>query len=125
MHLLHFLLDAAPAQGQKGGSSLLDPGMLLMIGGIALVFYFFMYKPQKNKQKEAETFQEGLVRGTKVVTIGGIIGKILEVRNKTFVIEAEGGTKLQVLKTHVSLESTKALNNEGKDEKNGDKKDDK
>lgn len=101
------LLDAAP----KGG---MNPTMMnvLMIGLIIVVFYFFMIRPQQKKQKEANNFLAEIGKGTKVVTIGGIVGKVLEVRNKTFVIEVEGGNRLQVLKSAISLENSRAFNSE-------------
>ena len=49
--------------------------IVLMIG----VFYFFMIRPQMKKQKELKKFREGLKAGDKIVTIGGIHGKILEI----------------------------------------------
>ena len=52
---------------------------LLMLGLMVLIFYFFMIRPQMKKQKELKNFRENLKAGDKVVTIGGIHGKILEV----------------------------------------------
>ena len=64
--------------------------IVLMIG----VFYFFMIRPQMKKQKELKKFREGLKAGDKVVTIGGIHGKILEISEGTVLIQSEG-TKLR------------------------------
>ncbi|HTL82344.1 MAG TPA: preprotein translocase subunit YajC [Bacteroidia bacterium] len=122
MHTLFILLQAAapaagtPAAAPAGGIS---PGLmnLLMIGLIVVVFYFFMIRPQMKKQKEQTNFLGEIGKGTKIVTIGGIVGKVVEVRNKTFVIEVEGGTKLQVLKSAISLENSKAINAEAGEEK--------
>lgn len=74
---------------------------LLMFGLIGLVFYFFMIRPQMKRQKEARKFREGLAQGDKVVTIGGIHGKILEVTDTTILISSDG-TKLRVEKSAVS-----------------------
>lgn len=79
----------------ESGSSLI---MLLLILG---VFYFFMIRPQMKKQKELKKFREGLTTGDKVVTIGGIHGKILEVSDTTVLLSCEGG-KLRVEKSAVS-----------------------
>lgn len=65
------------------------------------VFYFFMIRPQMKKQKELKKFREGLAQGDKVVTIGGIHGKILEVTDTTVLISTEG-TKLRVDKSAIS-----------------------
>lgn len=71
--------------------------IVLMIG----VFYFFMIRPQMKKQKELKKFREGLKAGDKIVTIGGIHGKILEISENTVLIQSEG-TKLRVEKAAVS-----------------------
>ena len=79
-----------------GGVNQLVP-IVLMIG----VFYFFMIRPQMKKQKELKKFREGLKAGDKVVTIGGIHGKILEISEGTVLIQSEG-TKLRLEKSAVS-----------------------
>lgn len=71
--------------------------IVLMIG----VFYFFMIRPQMKKQKELKKFRENLAQGDKVVTIGGIHGKILEVTDTTVLIQTEG-TKLRLDKSAVA-----------------------
>lgn len=71
--------------------------IVLMIG----VFYFFMIRPQMKKQKELKKFREGLKAGDKIVTIGGIHGKILEISDTTVLIQSEG-TKLRLEKSAVS-----------------------
>ncbi len=71
---------------------------LLMLGLMVLIFYFFMIRPQMKKQKELKNFRENLKAGDKVVTIGGIHGKILEVSDTTVLVQAEG-TKLVFVKS--------------------------
>ncbi len=68
---------------------------------IVVVFYFFMIRPQMKKQKELKNFRANLKVGDKVVTIGGIHGKILEMRDSTIVISSEG-TKLVFEKSAIS-----------------------
>lgn len=68
---------------------------------MVVVFYFFMMRPQMKKQKELKAFRENLAAGNKVVTIGGIHGKILSVDESTILISTEGG-KLRMDKTAVS-----------------------
>jgi preprotein translocase subunit YajC len=74
---------------------------LLMLGLMVLVFYFFMIRPQMKKQKELKKFRENLKPGDKVVTIGGIHGKILEIADSTILIQSEG-TKIRFEKSAVS-----------------------
>ncbi|MCE3294974.1 MAG: preprotein translocase subunit YajC [Bacteroidota bacterium] len=68
---------------------------------IVVVFYFFMIRPQMKKQKELKNFRANLKVGDKVVTIGGVHGKILEMRDTTIVISSEG-TKLVFEKSAIS-----------------------
>ena len=72
-----------------------------MIVLLIAVFYFFMIRPQMKKQKELKKFREGLAQGDKVVTIGGVHGKILEVSDATVLLSVESG-KLRVDKTAVT-----------------------
>ena len=74
---------------------------LVMIILMIVVFYFFMIRPQMKKQKELRKFREGLKPGDKIVTIGGIHGKILEISDSTVLIQSEG-TKLRIEKAAVS-----------------------
>ncbi|NDC93044.1 MAG: preprotein translocase subunit YajC [Flavobacteriales bacterium] len=77
---------------------------LLMLGLMVLIFYFFMIRPQMKKQKELKNFRENLKAGDKVVTIGGIHGKILEVSDTTVLVQAEG-TKLRFDKSAIAQSS--------------------
>ena len=77
---------------------------LVMLGLMVLVFYFFMIRPQMKKQKELKNFRENLKAGDKVVTIGGIHEKILEVADTTVLIQAEG-TKLRFDKSAIAQSS--------------------
>ena len=76
---------------------------LIMFGMIFAVMYFFMIRPQIKKQKKEREYRSALKQGDLVITIGGIYGKITEVKEDSFVIEVHGGTKLKVAKTAVSM----------------------
>ena len=62
---------------------------MVMIGLMIVVFYFFMIRPQSKKQKDLKKFRETLKAGDKVVTIGGVHGKILEVNDSTVLVNSE------------------------------------
>lgn len=79
---------------------------LILLAGVAIVFYFFMIRPQQKKQKDQKKFLEEIQRGDQVVTIGGIHGKILSVEDDKVVIEVDKGVKLVVLKGSISLEAS-------------------
>lgn len=84
---------------------------LIMFGLIGLVFYFFMIRPQLKRTKEAKQYRESIAQGDKVVTIGGIHGKVLEVTDSTILISSEG-TKLRVEKSAVSPNANDQLGNQ-------------
>ena len=73
-----------------------------------VVIYFFMIRPQSQKQKKEKAFEEGLKTGTKIVTRSGLHGKVSEVNETTIVIETMAG-KLLLEKTAVSLEYSEAV----------------
>jgi preprotein translocase subunit YajC len=102
MNFLQFLLMSPATTEEKGKSG--GMSMLLMIGAIILVFYFFMIRPQQKKQKQVQNYRNELKRGDKIVTIGGIHGKITDVQEATFIIEVEDGTKLRIEKAAVAVE---------------------
>jgi len=74
---------------------------ILMFAMIGLVFYFFMIRPQMKRNKEAKKFRENLATGDKVITIGGIHGKVLEITDTSILISSDG-TKIRVDKSAVS-----------------------
>ncbi len=123
MSLITTLLQEAPAAvdstGKSSGGGMFQ--ILLLVAMIG-VFYFFLIAPQRKKAKEQGKFTEDVKKGDKVATIGGIVGKVLELRTKTFIIETEGGGRLQLLRSAISFENTRALNAE---EEKKDSKDDK
>lgn len=83
MPQLHFILtQAAPASGASS--------MVFIIGTMA-VFYFFIMRPQMKKQKEARKFRENIAKGDRVVTVGGIHGKVLDVNDKTVLLQVSKG----------------------------------
>jgi preprotein translocase subunit YajC len=77
---------------------------------IVVVFYFFMIRPQVKKQKEAKKFMANIQKGDKIVTIGGIHGKISEIQENAFIVEIAEGVKVKVLKTAISMDGSAALN---------------
>lgn len=91
-------------QGQSGAGGGSQMVMMLLI---MAVFFVFMIWPQMRKQKKAKTYMESLVKGDKIVTTGGIHGKITAVADGHFVIEMEEG-KAKIEKSAVSMELTQA-----------------
>ncbi len=95
----------APAAGNSNPIMSFLPLIL-----IAVVFYFFMIRPQTKRMKDQKNFIETLSKGDKIVTVGGIHGKIAEINDDTFLMEIEGGVKMKIDRVSVSLEASKKLN---------------
>ncbi|EIM78785.1 preprotein translocase subunit YajC [Nitritalea halalkaliphila LW7] len=82
-------------------------GQVFLFGAIILIMYFFMIRPQQQKQKETKNFLEAVKKGDPVVTIGGLHGKVHSVEADTLTIELDRGLKVTIEKTAVSLDYTK------------------
>ena len=93
-----------PQEGQEGGGLMSFLPLILIV----VVFYMFFIRPQMKKTKEQKKYREALKKGDKIITIGGIHGKILEVREKTFVIEIDGGNKLTIERSAVGGDAPQA-----------------
>ena len=99
-----FALDQAAAAG--GGSTLI---MLLMLGVTFVLFYFLGIRPQKKQEKEANNMRNNLAVGDEITTIGGIIGRVVSIKDETCVIETtHERTKIRILKSAISRVDVKA-----------------
>ena len=84
---------------------------ILLFGGIFVVFYFFMIRPQQKKAKEAKKFIEELKAGDKVVTIGGAHGTIVSIREKTVLVEVDSSKGIRIVfeKSAISKDASSRL----------------
>ena len=89
-------------------------GMMNIVFIVAMiaVFYFFMIRPQNKKRKQLEQMRNNLKKGDHVLTIGGIHGKVAEVKETTIILQVEGGVKMKVETSAVSLDGSTQLNEE-------------
>ena len=101
MNLLDVMLFAQPAANGDGKSGS-GYSMFIFLAAMILIFYFFMIRPQRKKEKDAQSFRASLQKGDKIVTIGGVHGKIIDVQDATFTVEMEGGSKMKIEKSAVS-----------------------
>jgi preprotein translocase subunit YajC len=101
--MLNFILMAPPAaNGAPQGSPYFS---LFMIGGMILVFWLFMIRPQAKKAKEQKSFIDNLQKGDKIVTIAGIHATINKVNDdNTLQIEVSPGSYLKIEKSSISQE---------------------
>ena len=92
MELNSILLQSGP----QGGI-----GSMLMIVAMIAIFYFIMIRPQSKKQKELKKQREAMTKGDRVVTAGGIHGKIRNVKDNTVMIEVAPGVELELDKASI------------------------
>lgn len=97
---MNYLLMAAPAEGANPLMSFLP--LLIII----VIFYFFMIRPQVKRQKELRTFRDSLAKGDKVVTTGGIYGKIVEVKDNVIHLQVDNDVTIKVDKAAVVKDMT-------------------
>lgn len=89
----------------QGGFDIKSIGMLV---AMAAVFYFFMIRPQMKKQKELANFRAELKKGDKIITTGGIYGKISDMTETTITLEVQDGSKMKVDKSAIVKDMTDA-----------------
>jgi preprotein translocase subunit YajC len=102
--LINFIMMMPPSQGGKQGGSPVQT--FIMLGLIIVVFYFFMIRPQTKRQKELRNFRDSLAKGDKVVTTGGIYGKIVSISETYITIEVASGVNLKIDKQAVLKDSS-------------------
>lgn len=94
---MNYLLMAGPADGTATNPLMSFLPMILII----VVFYFFMIRPQMKRQKELNAFRNSLAKGDKVVTTGGIYGKIVDIKDNTILLQVDDNVKIKVDKSAV------------------------
>jgi preprotein translocase subunit YajC len=99
-NLAYILLMTPPAGGDSKGGGLMSFLPLVLI---IVVFYFFMIRPQMKKTKDAKKFRENLKEGDRVVTIGGVHGKIVKVMDTTFLLEIADNTRVKIEKSAIAM----------------------
>lgn len=100
----HLVFLMAGGNGQPNPSA-----HLFLIAGIFVIMYFFMIRPQSKKANEQRQFIQNIQKGDKVVSIGGIHGKVLKVDDNTLLVEVDNNVKLRFERTAISYEYTKAI----------------
>ena len=94
---------------EGGANPMAGLSSLIMIGGLLVVFYFFMIRPQRKQEKKDAEMRDSLQVGDEVTTIGGIIGKVVSIKGETFVLETtKDKTKIRFLKGAIRTVDVKA-----------------
>ena len=98
------LLQAAPAQPEPGFMQ--QYSMLIMIALMVLVLWLFMWRPEAKRRKQMQEFRNGLKKGDKVITAGGIYGVVKEIKETTLLIEVDGNVTLRIDKNMVVADNS-------------------
>ncbi|MDR1381873.1 MAG: preprotein translocase subunit YajC [Tannerella sp.] len=98
MNTLSTVLQAPESvPGGMGGSSM----SIVMIIAMIAIFYFFMIRPQQKRQKDIQKAREAMKIGDKVVTAGGIHGRIKEIAERSMLVEVADGVRIRVDKASI------------------------
>jgi preprotein translocase subunit YajC len=110
--VLNFLLMAivrvwaqGSSAGQRGSAGL--SGMLILFLPLLLIWYFLLIKPQQKKEKERQNMLKNLQKGDKVVTIGGILGEVAQVKEDRIVLKISDKVNIEILKSAISSKISK------------------
>ncbi len=103
MNLQSIFLEGTPASGGMGGAQ-----QLIFFALIIGVFYFFMIRPQMKRQKELKKYREALKKGDKVITTGGIHGKVTEIKEGYANVEIASGVVIKIDKSAIIMDMSDA-----------------
>ncbi len=100
MNLQALFLQQQAAGGQYN--------FFIMMGLLIVVFYFFMIRPQQKRQKQLRQYREALKKGDKVITTGGIYGKVFEVKETYINVEISNGVVIKIDKSAIIMDMSDA-----------------
>ena len=103
--MINLFLTASAQAGAQGGSGI---SMLVMMGALFIIMWFFMIRPQQKKQKEIQKAREALKVGDQIVTAGGIYGRIREIGDVYMAIEVANGVTIRIDKSSIFASSADA-----------------
>jgi preprotein translocase subunit YajC len=109
MTIATIILMTPSSGGASGSGGMGGYTNIIFLVAIFAVMYFFLIRPQAKKAKDQKNFMSSLQKGDKIVTIGGIHGRISRVIETNFEVEIDTNTKVILEKAAVSLEYTKAI----------------
>lgn len=98
--MINNLLAMAPSQGGDAGGSMVST--LIFFALIFVIFYLMILRPQQKRTKERQKMLEALKKGDKVITSGGLHGKVINVDDKTVLIEVAENVKLKYERSAIS-----------------------
>jgi preprotein translocase subunit YajC len=100
--MLIFLMPQSPGQSPV-------PSFVFLLL-IIVVFYFFMIRPQMKRQKDLKNYRESLNKGDKVITTGGIYGKVTDIKDQTVTVEIADNIRIRIDKNAILKDNTDLVN---------------
>jgi preprotein translocase subunit YajC len=98
--MLNTFLQAAQPQQPSPWS------FYIMLALILVVMWLFMFRPESKRRKEMQKFRDGLKKGDKIVTAGGIYGTVKEIKETTLLIEVDSNVTLRIDKNMVVADAS-------------------
>ncbi|HRG87874.1 MAG TPA: preprotein translocase subunit YajC [Chitinophagales bacterium] len=86
----------------------MDSLSLVFLGAMLVVMWLFIIRPQTQQAKKSKEFQEGIEKGARVVTTGGIHGRVLKAEDTTVMLEIDNNTKIKIERSAISMDLTQA-----------------
>ncbi len=94
-----------------------DWTIIILIGGIFVVFYFLMMRPQKKERERLKTMLENLRKNDEVVTAGGIHGKVASIKDDIIVLRVDDNSDVKLRVSRTSIVGVTVRDGEEADEK--------
>jgi preprotein translocase subunit YajC len=104
--VIDVILAMAPQGGESGGGQMMST--LIFFALIFVIFYFMILRPQQKRAKERQKLLESLKKGDKVITSGGLHGKIVNVDEKTILLDVGDNLKLKFERSAVNVVTREA-----------------
>ncbi len=98
--MLNTILLQAASGGATGAAGSGWSSMIMIVALIA-IFYFFMIAPQQKKQKKINAFRDSLKNGDRVMTAGGIYGRIRDIKDNAVILEIADGVRIKIDKNSI------------------------
>ena len=99
--LYTILLQATTSGSDAGAGAGTGWSSMIMIVALIAIFYFFMIAPQQKKQKKINSFRDSLQKGDKVMTAGGIYGRIREIKDNYVLLEIDSNVTIKIDKNSI------------------------
>lgn len=104
--MINFLQAAAPVDPTLNPTFMQQYGFIITIALMVLVLWLFMWRPEAKRRKQMQAFREGLKKGDKVITAGGIYGTVKEVKETSLLIEVDSNVTLRIDKNMVVADNS-------------------